>query len=78
VYGQPSAITGELVAAEIVLIDPLPAGATPESVRAAALAACRGSLEPHGVPRILDIVSRIKATSAGKISRRPVATTTTP
>jgi acyl-CoA synthetase (AMP-forming)/AMP-acid ligase II len=75
VYGQPSAITGELVAAEIVLIDPLPAGATPESVRAAALAACRGSLEPHGVPRILDIVSRIKTTSAGKASRRPVATT---
>ena len=75
VYGQPSAITGELVAAEIVLIDPLPAGATPESGRAAALAACREALEPHGVPRILDIVSRIKTTSAGKASRRPVATT---
>jgi acyl-CoA synthetase (AMP-forming)/AMP-acid ligase II len=75
VYGQPSAITGELVAAEIVLVDPLPAGATPESIRAAALAACRESLEPHGVPRILDIVSRIKTTSAGKTSRRPVATT---
>jgi len=78
VYGQPSAITGELVAAEIVLVDPLPAGATPESIRAAALAACRESLEPHGVPRILDIVSRIKTTSAGKTSRRPVATTTPP
>jgi acyl-CoA synthetase (AMP-forming)/AMP-acid ligase II len=72
VYGQPSAITGELVAAEIVLVEPLPAGATPESIRAAALAACRESLESHGVPRILDIVSRIKTTSAGKASRRPI------
>jgi acyl-CoA synthetase (AMP-forming)/AMP-acid ligase II len=72
VYGQPSAITGELVAAEIVLVEPLPAGATPESIRAAALANCRETLEPHGVPRILDIVSRIKTTSAGKASRRPV------
>ena len=72
VYGQPSAITGELVAAEIVLVEPLPTGATPESIRAAALAACRESLEPHGVPRILDIVSRIKTTAAGKVSRRPV------
>jgi len=78
VYGQPSAITGELVAAEIVLVDPLPAGATPESIRAAALAACREALESHGVPRILDIVSRIKTTSAGKTSRRPLATTPTP
>jgi len=74
-YGQPSAITGELVAAEIVLADPLPAGASPESVRAATLAACRESLEPHGVPRILDIVKRITTTSAGKTSRRPLVGT---
>ena len=71
VYGLPSAITGELVAAEVVLADPLPAGGSPESVRAAALAACRGSLEPHGVPRVLDIVKRIATTPAGKIPRRP-------
>lgn len=71
VYGQPSAITGELVAAEVVLAEPLPAGSTPESVRAATLAACRESLEPHGVPRILDLVKRITTTSAGKTSRRP-------
>lgn len=75
VYGQPSAITGELVAAEMVLADPLPAAATPESIRAAALAACREGLEPHAVPRLLDIVSRIKTTSAGKASRRPSAAT---
>jgi acyl-CoA synthetase (AMP-forming)/AMP-acid ligase II len=71
VYGQPSAITGELVAAEIVLAEPPPAGATPESIRAAALAACRAALEPHAVPRILDLVKRITTTSAGKTSRRP-------
>jgi len=71
VYGLPSAITGELVAAEIVLVDPLPAGASAESVRAAALAACRAGLEPHGVPRILDIVRRIATNPAGKVPRRP-------
>ena len=69
VRGLPSAITGELVAAEIVLADPLPAGATPESVRAAALDACRQRLEPHAVPRILDIVKRIATTVAGKTRR---------
>jgi acyl-CoA synthetase (AMP-forming)/AMP-acid ligase II len=75
VYGQPSAITGELVAAEIVLASPLPDAASPESIRAAVLASCRESLEPHGVPRILDIVKRIVTTSAGKTSRRPVVST---
>jgi acyl-CoA synthetase (AMP-forming)/AMP-acid ligase II len=70
-YGMPSAVTGELVAAEIVLTDPLPEGASPESVRAAALAACRAGLEPHGVPRILDIVKKIATTPAGKVPRRP-------
>ncbi|MFM9058545.1 MAG: class I adenylate-forming enzyme family protein [Planctomycetaceae bacterium] len=69
VRGLPSAITGELVAAEIVLADPLPAAASPESIRAAALAACRTSLDPHAVPRILDIVKRIATTAAGKTPR---------
>lgn len=71
VYGMPSAITGELVAAEAVLADPLPAHASPESVRAAALAACRGGLEPQSVPRILDIVRKIATNPAGKVPRRP-------
>ena len=71
VYGMPSAITGELVAAETVLTDPLPQGSTPESVRAAALAACRSGLEPQSVPRILDIVKRIATNPAGKVPRRP-------
>ncbi len=69
VYGLPSAITGELVAAEVVLSDPLPAGGTPESVRAATLAACREQLEPQSVPRILDIVKKIATTPAGKTPR---------
>jgi acyl-CoA synthetase (AMP-forming)/AMP-acid ligase II len=75
VYSQPSAITGELVAAEIVLTDPLPESVSPESIRAAALVKCRESLEPHGVPRILDIVKRIATTAAGKTPRRPVIAT---
>lgn len=70
IYGLPSAITGELVAGEIVLADPLLKAATPESVRAAVLAACRASLESHSVPRILDIVSQIAMTAAGKTPRR--------
>jgi acyl-CoA synthetase (AMP-forming)/AMP-acid ligase II len=74
VYGLPSGITGELVAAEIVLADPLPGGTAPDGVRAAALAACRTALEPHGVPRIVDIVKRIATTPAGKVPRRPTAT----
>jgi acyl-coenzyme A synthetase/AMP-(fatty) acid ligase len=67
---MPSAITGELVAAEVVLADPIPAGSSPESIRAAALAACRSGLEPHGVPRILDMVKKIATNPAGKVPRR--------
>lgn len=75
VYGLPSGITGELVAAEIVLAEPLPEVSTPETVRAACLTACRESLEPHGVPRILDIVKQIATTVAGKTPRRPATAT---
>jgi acyl-CoA synthetase (AMP-forming)/AMP-acid ligase II len=71
VYGLPSAATGELVAAEIVLTDPPPPGSTPESIRAAALTACKGGLEPPSVPKILDIVKRLATTPAGKVPRRP-------
>jgi len=71
VYGLPSAITGELVAAEIVLADPLPEATAPDQVRTAALAICRESLEPQSVPRVLDIVKQIATTAAGKTPRRP-------
>jgi len=70
VYGLPSAITGELVAAEIVVADALPEPATPDNVRSAALAVCRERLEPQSVPRVLDIAKRIATTSAGKVPRR--------
>lgn len=70
VYGLPSAITGELVAAEIVVADPLPEPSTPDQVRAAALAVCRERLEPHSVPRVLDLTKKITTTAAGKIPRR--------
>jgi len=69
VWGMPSAITGELVAAEVVLADPLPAETTPEGIRAAALVACRGALEAASVPRVLDVVASIATTSAGKTPR---------
>jgi acyl-CoA synthetase (AMP-forming)/AMP-acid ligase II len=75
VYGLPSAITGELVAAEIVLADPLPDATTPDHVRTAALAMCRESLEAHSVPRVLDIVKQIATTAAGKTPRRPTSAT---
>ena len=74
VYGLPSAITGELVAAEVVLAEPLAESTTPDNIRTAALAVCRESLEPHSVPRVLDIVKRIATTAAGKTPRRPLAT----
>jgi acyl-coenzyme A synthetase/AMP-(fatty) acid ligase len=70
VHGMPSAITGELVAAEIVVSDPLPEPSTADQVRAAALAVCRERLEPHAVPRVLDIVKKLVTTPAGKIPRR--------
>jgi acyl-CoA synthetase (AMP-forming)/AMP-acid ligase II len=72
VYGLPSGVTGELVAAEVVLADPLPAGANPDGVRAAALASCRAGLPPHAAPRILDIVRKIATNPAGKVPRRQV------
>ncbi len=72
VYGLPSGITGELVAAEVVLADPLPVATNPDGVRAAALAACRAGLPPHAVPRILDIVRKIATNPAGKVPRRQV------
>jgi acyl-CoA synthetase (AMP-forming)/AMP-acid ligase II len=69
VWGLPSAITGELVAAEIVTTVPLPEGLSPDGVRAAALTACRERLEPAAVPRVLDLVKRIATTTAGKTPR---------
>ena len=71
-YGLPSAITGEIVAAQIVAVDPLPEGVTPENLRAAALAACRSALEAHSVPRVLDFSRKLFTNPSGKVPRRPV------
>ena len=71
-YGLPSAITGEIVAAQIVAVDPLPEGVTPENLRAAALAACRSALEAHSVPRVLDFTRKLFTNPSGKVPRRPV------
>ena len=71
-YGLPSAITGEIVAAQIVAADPLPEGVTPENLRAAALAACRAALEAHSVPRVLDFTRKLFTNPSGKVPRRPV------
>jgi acyl-CoA synthetase (AMP-forming)/AMP-acid ligase II len=70
VYGVPSGVTGELVAAEIVLSSPVPEGQSPESLRAAVLETCRATLEPHSVPRIVDLVKQIATTPAGKTPRQ--------
>lgn len=66
VYGVPSPITGELVAAEIVPS----ADTSGEQLRERAIAECRQKLEPHAVPRVLDLVERIATTPAGKTPRR--------
>lgn len=68
-YGLPSALTGEIVGAEIVLADSLHTR-TPETVRADALIACQQSLEQYAIPKILDIVKSITTNTAGKTTRR--------
>jgi acyl-CoA synthetase (AMP-forming)/AMP-acid ligase II len=71
VYGVPSSLTGELVAAEITLTPEAAAAAGDGAdLKAAALAHCRGVLEPHSVPRVLEIVTRIATTAAGQTPRR--------
>ena len=63
---------GGNVAAQIVAVDPLPEGVTPENLRAAALAACRSALEAHSVPRVLDFTRKLFTNPSGKVPRRPV------
>ncbi len=77
VFGVPSSVTGELVAAEIMLAPEVAADAaakptdgTGGEIKAAVLAHCREALEPHAVPRLVEIVKKITTTPAGKTSRR--------
>lgn len=67
VYGVKNPITGQLVAADIVLRAPH----EKERVRAALEHHARAALDPHKVPRIIRFVDRIAPTDAGKKARRP-------
>jgi len=58
-------ITGELVAAEVVLQQ----GSEPASARAAILAHARSRLAEYKVPRILRYTGQIAASEAGKKNR---------
>jgi acyl-CoA synthetase (AMP-forming)/AMP-acid ligase II len=66
VRGVASPITGELVALELVIAD----DADTEEVRKAVLGRCRNELEPHAVPRLIEVVEQIATTAAGKVPRR--------
>jgi len=70
VYGVPSSLTGELVAAEITLTPDAAAAGDGADLKTAVLTHCRDVLEPHSVPRVLEIVTRIATTAAGKTPRR--------
>lgn len=62
VFGQPNAITGFIVAAEIVAAH----GADPDTVRRAAAAACREKLASYQVPRLIKIMNAITILASGK------------
>jgi acyl-CoA synthetase (AMP-forming)/AMP-acid ligase II len=66
VHGVASPITGELVALELVIAD----DADAEEVRKAVIDRCRSELEPHAVPRVIEVVEQIATTDAGKVPRR--------
>ncbi len=66
VHGVASPITGELVALELVIAD----DADAEEVRKAVIDRCRSELEPHAVPRVIEVVEQIATTAAGKVPRR--------
>jgi len=65
VYAVKNPITGELVAAEVVLQQ----GSEPASARAAILAHARSRLAEYKVPRILRYTGQIAASEAGKKNR---------
>lgn len=65
VYAKKSSMVGQLVAAEIVPIY----GENAEAVRAAVVDAGVHHLTPQQRPRIIEIVDRIKLSSAGKMNR---------
>jgi acyl-CoA synthetase (AMP-forming)/AMP-acid ligase II len=65
VLGKASSIAGHLVACQIALVNPQDA----DSVRQAVLESCQQRLQRHEIPRIIEFVSEIELTSAGKRTR---------
>lgn len=66
VHGVASPITGELVALDLVV----GSDADAETVRRSVLERCRNDLEPHAVPRVVNLLEQIATTAAGKVPRR--------
>ena len=66
VVGRRSPITGQLVAAEVVLADPK---ADETAAKADILAACRQRLAPFKVPALLRLVPSLPMTAGGKLER---------
>jgi acyl-CoA synthetase (AMP-forming)/AMP-acid ligase II len=64
VYGQPSSLVGQLVAAQIVAASPGEA----ETVKVRVIEATK-QLSPHQRPRLVEMVDQTATTSAGKIVR---------
>jgi acyl-coenzyme A synthetase/AMP-(fatty) acid ligase len=64
-----SAITGSLIAADVVLKAEPPAGGDPEDFRREILQICRASLAPHKIPATIQFVPALKIAAAGKLAR---------
>jgi acyl-coenzyme A synthetase/AMP-(fatty) acid ligase len=62
VYGTPNPVTGQLVAADVVLAE----GEDPNAARPRILAMCREKLAGYQVPRILKFVEAIEVKASGK------------
>ena len=63
-----SPITGAIVVADVVLADGADAGRGGE-IRDRILADCRASLAPHKVPAMVEFVTALDVTTAGKLAR---------
>jgi len=70
VYGRKSSLAGQIVAADLVLVD----GADAEGIRSEAQRVARERLAPHQVPRTVEIVPEITRSEVFKILRRETRT----
>jgi acyl-CoA synthetase (AMP-forming)/AMP-acid ligase II len=69
VRGRRSPITGAVVVADVVLVNPDSSADPPEVVEAELLLACRRLLAAHKVPAVLHFVPALQFTAAGKLVR---------